>query len=106
MTFPAKFLLSDLIEICNFLFIDSFIGSFFHLHKCSNEDITWKHSLESKIYQLTSKNEALSNSYDDITKTCVNTVECFINIRIAMDLPNNKVTRGKIYVQQNIKKNF
>ena len=105
MTISAKFFFKYLYALLSkynlvITFINSFIGSFFHLHKCSNEDITWKHSLESKIYQLTSKNEALSNSYDDITKTCVNTVECFINIRIAMDLPNNKVTIGKIHVQK------
>ena len=40
------------------------LSSFFRLHKCSNKDITWKHSLASKIYQLTTKNEALSSSYN------------------------------------------
>ena len=69
------------------------LSSFFYLQKCSNEDITWKDSFSSKIYQLTIKNEALANMFDTMTVTCITNVEHFINIRIAMGLQNDKVTQ-------------
>ena len=69
------------------------LASFFHFHKCESLDISWKMTLQSKIYTLTQKSDFLSNAYEIISKASEDYVEVFFKIRDNLDLPNDKVTQ-------------
>ena len=56
------------------------LASFFHFHKCDNVDISWKMTLQSKIYSLTQKSEFLSSVHQVISKASEDYVEVFFKI--------------------------
>ena len=69
------------------------LASFFHFHKCDNIDISWKMTLQSKIYSLTQKSEFLSSMHGVISKASEDYVEVFFKIRDSLDMANDKVTQ-------------